>query len=244
MMTNRRRRKKRRNRGKVKWEVIQTPEQGDPTDYLDQASVWLRDQPIMAVILYYRVSTDKQNRNRTYAWQERCLRHFCDRNGIAILDEFYEHRNGHGTTSETRPAFAQAVELATAHNVPILAASTDRYLRPLDFDKFDQSAQPIAEDFKALMTLAGTVPLLTLLAPDTDWTDAKSLQRIESAKASKGEANAQPLTRPERKDEMFDEVVELDRWNLSSREIKDELVARGRPPVSHKTIWKWLNEVG
>ena len=240
-----RKRKRRRERATKRWLAadIATAEQGDPTNYLTHASAWLRDKPIRSVVLYYRVSTDKQNRNHTYAWQELCLKRFCDQNGITVLDEFYEYCNGHGTTSATRPDFAHAVELATAHGVPILAASTDRYLRPLDFDKFDQSAQPIEEDFRALMTLAGAVSLLTLLAPDADWTEVKSLQRTESTRA-KTNSKPKPMTRSERKDEIFAEVADLARWRLSTREIADELEARGRPTTSHKTIWQWLNKTG
>lgn len=52
------------------------------------------------------------------------------------------------------------------------------------------------------------------------------------------------MRRDERKAALIDEVREMARWRLSPREIEAELEARGRPAVSHKTIWQWLQAAG
>ncbi|MBL7644646.1 MAG: recombinase family protein [Candidatus Hydrogenedentes bacterium] len=230
---------KRRDKRKRAPEDLE-PEQpeADPTEYLTKASTRHRRQPFDAVILYYRVSTGNQHRNNNYAWQERCLRRYCNDSRIGILDEVYEAVNGNGVTVDARPELAQAVDLAKAHSVPILAAATDRFLRPKGFNKYDQSAQPSVADFEALVAFA-PVPLLTFVAPDSKWKDVKSLQKVESAGCKHRQ---KPMRRRKRKDMLTGVIRELARCGLSCREIADELVARELPKVSHKTIWEWLNE--
>lgn len=209
-----------------------------------QVGEWLKSQTVPAVVLYYRVSTSKQRNNGNFAWQEYCLTRYCEQHGIAILDEFYEACNGNGTDAATRPELTAALELAAVHGVPLLAASSDRYLRPAGFDKFDQSAQPDADEFAALEAFAGGVTLLTYLAPDASPEEVKALQRRQSHKARAAKQLPQPMRRDERKAALIDEVREMARWRLSPREIEAELEARGRPAVSQKSIWKWLQEAG
>ncbi|MBB03622.1 MAG: hypothetical protein CMJ47_13330 [Planctomyces sp.] len=239
-----RRKRARRRKAKLRrarmWPRI---EWGTPSEYLGHAERWWSFSNAGAVVIYCRVSTGKQDRNNNYAWQKQYLEHFCKREGISVLKRFCECANGNGTSAESRPKLARAISFAQETDVPILAASTDRYLRPKDFSKFDQSAPPLKTDFEQLRRFASGAMLLTLLNPDADWREVKSMQRTMSLQCPKPQPKKQavPRTRKERREMLADEVRYLNRAGLSSREIQDELMARKPYRVpSHKTIWQWL----
>lgn len=73
---------------------------------------------------------------------------------------------------------APAVALAKQHAAKLLAETTDRFIRPPDFDpRKCPDAQPTAEDFERLLAVTGDVVLVTLIDPDATPEEIRSHQR-------------------------------------------------------------------
>lgn len=215
---------------------------GVASDYLRALST-LKPQPVGA---YNRVSSGEQNYAKNLKAQIAYDRQLLISMGYEILmppnRDFAEIGSGQRTHGKlNRPVFADAIKFAKKHGIPLVAESTDRFIRAWDFDKHNQGAIPTVHEFELLMEAADGVPLYTICHPDADWKTVRAFQtgRGRAAKGRKGgrPPKPQPGDKKRSREALWALVERLTLMGLSSREI-GEIVDR-----HYRTVANWQREI-
>ena len=87
------------------------------------------------VVGYIRVSTQEQGRSGLgLDAQESRIKHFCDTEGLTILEWFRDVQSGSGTEAENfRPGLSSALGLAKSKRCPVVIAKLDRLSRSVSY---------------------------------------------------------------------------------------------------------------
>ncbi len=161
---------------------------GDASDYLDQLHDLLRRRPTSNLVLYCRVSTDKQehggNLDESIHESIRGLRALGCRLGGRLIAVFDGVESSH--IDADRPILDQALAYARTHNAILVAPSRDRLLRHHGYDGTNQTEPPTDGEYRKLMNKAGGVPVATLLPPNTAARSKQTERGIKDKHAKVG----------------------------------------------------------
>ena len=142
------------------------------SEYLHHLDEYHKQHPNIRAIIYCRVSIrlqeDTTHNLDTY---EKLLRRELKKRKIPVAVRCYREICGGWILNEDRLALVHAVEEAKNHKgrkrtTVIIAASSDRFLRNIDFTTEEPDIIPTEAEFEKLIELTCDVPLLTFLPPD------------------------------------------------------------------------------
>lgn len=197
--------------------------------------------PSRAVILA-RVSSWTQAFNDNLAPQLDFIRQRCLARGFEAIAIYSEVGAGWRSGRELdRGRLRAAIEVARERGAIVVAESTDRFIRSVDYDpQTCPWAWPTEFDFGLLAELAKGVTLATALHPNTPWREVRGHQS-RRGQAGKDQKGGRPrITRAgdlkRRRQRWFDAVRELDQmgWCLDDLE--------GFTNVPRSTLHRWIRE--
>ncbi|MHC4115514.1 MAG: recombinase family protein [Planctomycetota bacterium] len=194
---NRRKRERRRKRiaeirKKRKLSAI-TTKPAKASNFLHWFKNYYYEHPDMVAILYNRESSNPQDYKHNHRIHEWVLRRKCKKLNIPVIGYYCETCSGKALNTD-RQALLQAVRKARAmikegKHAVILATSTDRFLRNIDFHTKDNpDVLPTEAEFEKLKKLTRCAPLASLLHPDRSWKKVRGYQSKwgQQAKGNKG----------------------------------------------------------
>ena len=186
------------------------------------------------VVLVCRVSRRHQSDRGNLKNQEANLRRAAESVGaIVVLVIRYVGSGVNPWWVERAAMFAQQ------HGAILLAESTDRFIRPLDYhSKRNPHAKPTRMDLDDLRFYAAGAPLVTLCEPNAELAEVRSLHS-KRGQRSKGRKGGRPRSRTpgylkQRRTALIDRVKRLRRRGRSLRAI-----AR-KTGVPFNTVHRWI----
>lgn len=199
--------------------------------------------------LYARVSTrEQQEEGYSIDAQVALLRDYATRNGIRIIHEYVEAETA---KTANRPAFAQMLKQTQQENIPILLCEkTDRLLRNIhDYVKIEDSGLEvhlvkegavISKDSRSHERFVHGIKVLVARAYSENLSEEarkgmaeKAKQGVWPTKAPLGYLNVSVGSRrviepdPERKDHVIWLFHRYAEGNVSIRDLRDKVAARG-----------------
>ncbi|MHC4123234.1 MAG: helix-turn-helix domain-containing protein [Planctomycetota bacterium] len=215
------------------------------SNYLHWLKKYRRKYPNSIAVLYNRESSYPQDYKRNHETHEKVLRRVCKKYGINVVRFYCETCSGkmwNADRQELRRAVRKALmKIKKGKHAFILATSSDRYLRNIDFHTIDNPAVlPTEVEFEKLKKLTRGVPLVTLLNPDRSWRSVRGYQSKWGQRV-KGNKGGHPVSkRP--------------RWTIKRREEKlpavNRLVKKGWNPTDiarkvklpRQTVSDWIDK--
>lgn len=199
----------------------------------------LTPQPI---VLYCRESSGKQNCTGNLEAQIAYDVWWLESERFTVVAVFSEIGSGQRSGAKlNRPVLEDAIRYARKHGLPLVAESTDRFIRAWDFTKYNQGAVPTVDEFELLMAAAGDVPLYTIVEPDADWKTVRAFQ-TGRGRAAKGRQGGRPpksqvgdLRRS--REAVGRDVIFQHKLGLSSREIAENVGRHWR------TVDNWRKKI-
>lgn len=177
-------------------------------------------QSVVAVVLYLRVSSHKQNWKGNLDSQEKNLRELMDSMGIEVVAVFRAEAFGWDCD---RRELEEACRVAKEHGAIVLAETTDRFVRPRSYhSEKNPDAQPTPNNIDDLRISAQGVTLATHLHPDAPPAEVRAYQ-TRRGQRTKGRKGGRPKSRPGyKKEERMINLLKV-RWmtiaGMSVREI-------------------------
>jgi DNA invertase Pin-like site-specific DNA recombinase len=195
------------------------------------------------VLCYGRVSERPQLPHlKTY---EFFLRKRCEKRGVRVCRYFGEQCSGKTVYFHTRDqliaAIAEAKKLREqGKDVSILASSTNRYLRNINYSKTNQDVLPTKAELEELLALADGIPLLTVYPPD--WSE-REVRGILSkwGQRYKGNKGGRPKqTKPGYKKQLRNEKLEIVLLLYKENNSLGKIALLTRVPKS--TVADWIRK--
>jgi DNA invertase Pin-like site-specific DNA recombinase len=188
------------------------------------------------LVLYARVSSDKQRRygniNHQRTTLRRLVRKLGERSGIEveIIDELWEDVSAWKLWKSGRPELVKATKLARENDAVLVALNTSRFVRNRHY--WRNGALPTVDDFERLIDLVGNVGLATILPPE-QYEDRRA-DTIQGKQAK----DRSPGYKKRRRRRLRREVLELFQNDLGNREIGRRL------DVAESTVRRWRVRYG
>jgi hypothetical protein len=204
-------------------------------------------QQVLLVVIYCRVSSDKQRQYGNINHQPAKVKRRLDRLGrqygitIQVVDEFLEEGVSAALLWKgARPKLDKAAKLARKRDAVLVALNTSRFVR----NKQDWRDTPRDFEFEDLMSLVGNAKIATLHHPDenTDSGDGKSAD-IKRGQKAKNATPGRPKNRTagykkRRYEEKIGLVMFLHQRDWSVRDIAN----KGMVSVPSSTVGDWIRK--
>ena len=199
-----------------------------------------KGQPL--IVLLCRVSSKEQEQAGNLDVQRRyaikCLQEKGYRRG---RDLFVVEGVESSRIQDDRHLLFLAVEEARKCGGIVVAVSRDRLIRSRSFDGSNVTEPPTISEYLQLKSLAGVVPLATIMHPDDPAARSDQIKRGQTAKGRKG---GRPRKRKwkERRLAWIGLAMKMRDEGQSYQQIADSLNAMddGFCNVTKKTVWNWL----
>jgi DNA invertase Pin-like site-specific DNA recombinase len=177
------------------------------------------------VVLYCRVSGRMQDHRGNLDDQEAADRRWLEDNGATVVAVYRDVASG---WNADRPGLMAALEKAREVGAIVVARSTDRFIRSIDYTPENPQLQPTVEEYEKLRLATNGVTLATILPPDTPWQEIRG-QQSKRGQEAKGQRGGRPQTKEPgwKKRRQLANLPKL-RW----------MVWLG---ISHRRIAGWLN---
>jgi hypothetical protein len=218
-------------------ECANADDPGTASDYICHFASLLRRRPVTGVVLYCRVSGRNQKHTGNLVDQEAHLRRWCQRYGVRVIAVYREV--GSGWKSD-RDGLAAAISEARECGVPVLAESTDRYVRNVNFTTdTNPNAWPTEAEFDELARMARGVLLTTLLVPDADPSVVRYMQQnrgqVEKDNPGGRKKKKRPGDKKRRHEKLLPEALSLHARGWTLGKISAETC------VPRSTIQNWIS---
>ena len=92
-------------------------------------------------------------------------------NGFRVVAYFHDIGDGDVASLPGRTELSNAIELAEKLGMPIVAPSVDRIMRPIERNELEPNAPLLEDDMDYLKPLVKDVSIITVIPPDTQFTD-------------------------------------------------------------------------
>ncbi len=220
---------------------------GNPNKYFFRLWMLIRRAArlglVLRVVLYVRVSSDKQGRRGNGVHQMEALRNKVKYWGrvhkvrIEIVGEFSEEDvSAWKLWPGGRPELVKAGQLARRKDAVIVAMHTSRFVRNRHHAR---GVLPTVEDFEKLQELVGGVQLATVIRPDTQ--EDRSADTKRGLKASKKRRGRPPKKRPGDKKRLRltykPQIVQRRKEGWKVDQLFDEY---GKFGIKRSTIGDWI----
>lgn len=120
--------------------------------------------------IYDRESSQTQHKRGDAEARRPILEAAAEKIGFEVAGYYREVCSGQSCRLPDRTAFREAVGM----NLPLVAPSVDRFVRPDEYDKQDQTAPLLLRDVLRLRRVTGDLFLATVIPPDTPLSDVRS----------------------------------------------------------------------
>lgn len=149
---------------------------GQPGDFIGHAPAVLRAGD--SVVLFSRVSTNRQKRTGQLGRQVAYLRHYAEIAGLTVVAVVSVVAPGWH-----RRRFGRAGYIARRHGATILAHTTDRFIRDCSWWP-KQKARPTQRDLHRMAKLLDGIRLATVVHPDADAKTIRSAHTVRGQTVS------------------------------------------------------------
>jgi hypothetical protein len=204
---------------------------GIASDYIYHLPDLVQKAPGIGVYLWCRVSAASQKHH--LAEQVEWCRNQLQLLGVPIVGQMAVVESA---IKGRRPNWHQAVQEARELGMPLVAVTTDRYLRNADSSFKNRHISPTNDEFQALQYTAA-VPLATLFPPDMPLWEAHG-QHIKRGQEANGQTGGRPrISTPGAKKAVrmrhSDKVPWMREFGMSYRRIAQML------HVPKTTVCRW-----
>lgn len=196
----------------------------------------------MLAVLYIRESSRGQRRN-LHDQEASCRKQLAEL-GMPIAKVFYGVESGWRWQGQSDRQFlagaiAYAQELQAKDTpVVVVAESTSRFIRARGYGRANQSQQPSQEEFGCLATMAGGMPLATLLPPDTEWQEERGRQSERGFPDKQKKARHRKPSRGSKKSRRM--ILKPKALRLRHQGVSMGKIAK-RLGVSKATVQYWID---
>jgi DNA invertase Pin-like site-specific DNA recombinase len=215
---------------------------GQATEYIDQLRRIVRKAArsgvqTLLVVIYCRVSSDKQRRYGNLDHQLADVRRLVHRLGerygieIEILDEFGEEVSAWRLWKSGRSELVKAAKLASEKDAVLVGLNTSKFVRNRHY--WRKGTLPTVDDFDQLMALVGKVRLATILPPDQHEDRSSDTIRGHKARGA-NPGRSKKRTKEQRK--------RLTRWLHGRGWVIRDIAAKRMVGASKSTVGRWINE--
>lgn len=125
----------------------------------------------MSVILYDREDSMDQHCIGHAESRRLVIQRILAKNGFRVIACFCDIEKGDAASLSGRTEFFKALELAKILDVPIVVPSVDRIMCPVERNELEPNAPLLEDDMSYLKPLVKDVLIITVIPPDTQFTD-------------------------------------------------------------------------
>jgi len=228
---------------------------GVASEFIYHLSELIARHGSLRVVLYVRVSSQRQAANGKLLRKVTCLRNKVLAMGCEIVGEFYEisHSSVHFVDdneekgyTRNRWQFDLAIECAREHGAVLVAAERDRFVRGRHLDNATKRHEkPSVGDYVRLQWLTTGVTLATLTDPNKSGRSPQTKDGLEATDKKLGrpaKLTLDPGFIKRRREALLPEVLNLHAKGCSCRRVANRLNATptGWPPLAYKTVFNWV----
>jgi|GEM_PF-2928253 len=212
------------------------------SEFIGYFPEWYQTATDRRILLLCRVSGREQERSGNFDNYEIPLQNEMSRRGVRVIATLSEATSGWVTKDAHRPMLKAAVAIAIASQTPILAFSTDRFIRSRAYKNTAQDILPTLKEYQMLRERTQNVTLLTWLHPDLDSRRVRG-EEIKLGHDVKGNVGGRPT-------KVSDEVDKEVRRQKKAQAIEfrcEEGLSLGKIAkqlgIPKSTIQRWVNEI-
>ena len=207
--------------------------EGRASDYIHHLPDVLATAPDVPIVLWPRCSGRVQDHKGNLDEQEANLRREIERLCGRVIATF--RRVGSGWMHEGHwSSLEAAADYAREHGAILVAESTSRFIRSVDWTTTNQQARPTVQEFEQMAQACHGVLLATIHHPDIDPGEERSVQ-TQRGQQEKGRKGGRPFkSKRSRREQLRPRVQELHEQGRSIRQISKLL------NVPKTTVDEWV----